>query len=482
MVVGEMPEGVDLLVIGGGPGGYVAALAAAQHGRKVVLVDADGEDGLGGICVRVGCIPSKALIELASHVHSRAAWHGRGAPAAGEGLVDLASFQSWKREVVGGLNAGVRGLLKRAGVDVRQGWFRFTRPDQGALVSNPDQPPTHLQFTSAIIATGSRPVELRDLPFDGKRIVSSTEALDLTEVPRSVAVVGGGYVGLELGTALAKLGSSVTIIEALDSLLPTMDRAIGTLISTRLEELGVEVLTNARVTGDDGSHLHVSAPDGEVELSVDLVIVAVGRIPNVDDLGLEVLGVAPGPDGRLAVGTDLLLTTRVAAIGDITPGPALAHKASAEGHVAAAVLSGHAERFEQAAIPAVVFSDPEVAQAGMTIAEAMAAGYTPDTASFPVTASGRARTMGESAGFAEYVFDAATGIVLGATIVGPHASELISETALAVEMAAHLDDLAGTIHPHPTMAELHHEAALVALGRPIHVPAARRRSVEGGAA
>ncbi len=483
MVVGEMPEGVDLLVVGGGPGGYVAALAAAQHGRKVVLVDADGEDGLGGICVRVGCIPSKALIELASHVHARAGWHERGAPAPVEDTVDMEKFQAWKREIVGGLNAGVRGLLKRAGVDVRQGWFRFTRPDQGALVSNPDQPPTHLQFKSAIIATGSRPVELRDLPFDGKRVVSSTEALDLTEVPRSVAVVGGGYVGLELGTALAKLGSSVTIIEALDSLLPTMDRAIGTLISTNLKEFGVEVLTNAKVTGDDGSHLHVSGPDGQLELAVDLVIVAVGRTPNIDDLGLEVLGVAPGTDGRLAVGTDLLLTPRVAAIGDITPGPALAHKASAEGHVAAAVLSGHGERFEPAVIPAVVFSDPEVAQAGMTAAEATAAGYTCDTARFPVTASGRARTMGESTGFAEYAFDATTGIVLGVTIVGPHASELIAEAAVAIEMAAHLEDLAGTIHPHPTMSEVHHEAALVALGRPIHVPAARRRSTsEEGAA
>lgn len=483
MVVGEMPEGVDLLVVGGGPGGYVAALAAAQQGRKVVLVDADGEDGLGGICVRVGCIPSKALIELASHVHSRAAWHGRGAPAPVDDPVDLERFQAWKDEVVGGLNAGVRGLLKRAGVDVRKGWFRFTRPDQGALVGNPDQPPTHLQFTSAIIATGSRPVELSDLPFDGRRIVSSTEALDLVEVPRSVAVVGGGYIGLELGTALAKLGSSVTIIEALDSLLPTMDPTIGTLVSTRLTELGVDVLTNSRVTNDDGTHLHVTGPDGQLDLAVDLVVVAVGRVPNVDDLGLDVLGVAPRPDGRLPVGTDLLLTPRVAAIGDITPGPALAHKASAEGHVAAAVLSGRAERFEPAVIPAVVFSDPEVAQVGMTAADATAAGHTADTARFPIAASGRARTMGESAGFAEYVADATTGIVLGVTVVGPHASELIAEAALAIEMAAHLEDLAGTIHPHPTMSEVHHEAALVALGRPLHVPAARSRprSAEGAA-
>ncbi|MFC7494255.1 MULTISPECIES: dihydrolipoyl dehydrogenase [unclassified Nocardioides] len=481
MVVGEMPEGVDLLVIGGGPGGYVAALAAAQHGRKVVLVDADGEDGLGGVCVRVGCIPSKALIELASHVRSSSAWHDRGAPALTDETVDLARFQSWKSDVVGGLNAGVRGLLKRAGVEVRRGWFRFTRPDQGALVTHPDQPPTHLQFKSAIIATGSRPVELRDLPFDGTRIVSSTEVLELDEVPPSVAVVGGGYIGLELGTALAKLGSSVTLVEALDSLLPTMSSEIGALLGKHLKGHGVEVLTNARVTGDDGTNLHLDGLDGPAKLPVDLVVVAVGRVPNTDDLGLEALGVAPGAGGRLEVGPDLLVTPRVAAIGDITPGPALAHKASAEGHVAAAVLSGHPERFEPAVIPAVVFTDPEIGQAGMTATQAAAAGHSPQTATFPVAASGRARTLGESAGFAEYVFDSDSGIVLGATIVGAHASELIGEAALAIEMAAHLEDLAGTIHPHPTMSEVHHEAALLGLGRPIHIPAARRHATRGTA-
>ncbi|MDQ6524937.1 dihydrolipoyl dehydrogenase [Nocardioides sp. LHD-245] len=481
MVVGEMPEGVDLLVVGGGPGGYVAAIAAAQLGRNVVLVDADGEDGLGGICVRVGCIPSKALIELASHVHSQSAWHGRGGPA-GAGTVDLVKFQDWKRDVVGGLNGGVRGLLKRAGVDVRRGWFRFTRPDQGALVTDPDRPPTHLQFKSCIIATGSRPVELEHLPFDGVRIVSSTETLELSELPKSVAVVGGGYIGLELGTALAKLGSAVTIVEALDTLLPTMDAKIGTLIAEHVKELGVEVLTNAKVTGDTGTHLQVDGSNGPVELDVELVVVAVGRVPNTDDLGLEALDVAPGPDGRLRVGTDLLVTPRVAAIGDIAPGPSLAHKASAEGHVAAAVLSGHSELFDPATIAAVVFSDPEVAQAGLTAVGAEEAGHPAARATFPISASGRARTMGESTGFVEYVYDQSTGVVLGATVVGPHASELIAEAALAIEMAAHLDDLAGTIHAHPTMAEIHHEAALVALGRPLHIPGPKRRGSDGGAA
>ncbi|MCW2694260.1 MAG: dihydrolipoamide dehydrogenase [Mycobacterium sp.] len=483
MVVGEMPEGVDLLVVGGGPGGYVAALAAAQLGRKVVLVDADGEDGLGGICVRVGCIPSKALIELSSHIHAQHAWHERGAPTPANETVDLVKFQGWKRDVVGGLNNGVRGLLNRAGVDVRRGWFRFTRPDQGALVTDPDRPPTHLQFKSCIIATGSRPLELKHLPFDGKRVVSSTAILDLTELPKKVAVVGGGYIGLELGTALAKLGSAVTIVEAQESLLPTMNVTIGNLIAKQLEKFGVEVITNSRVTGDTGTKLQVQTSNGSLELDVDLVVVAVGRVPNTDDLGLEALRVTPGADGRLPVDTDLLLTPRVAAIGDITPGPALAHRASAQAHVAAGVLSGRPERFDPTTIATVVFSDPEVAQAGFTAAGAAEAGYKPGIASFPISASGRARTMGESIGFAEYVYDEDTGIVIGVTIVGAHASELIAEAALAIEMAAHLEDITGTIHAHPTMAEIHHEAASVAIGRPIHVPAAKRRDTgEGGAA
>lgn len=473
MVVGEIPESVDLLVVGGGPGGYAAALEAARLGRSVVLIDAEGADGLGGVCVRVGCIPSKALIELANHTHSRAAWAERGAPSLGadQGRPDLGAFQEWKEGVVGGLNAGVRSLLKHAGVDVRSGWFRFTRPDQGSLVSHPDVPPTHLQFTSCIIATGSRPVELVSLPFDGTRVVSSTEVLALTGLPESVAVVGGGYIGVELGTALAKLGSRVSIIEAQDRLLPTMDRVVGATVAKALRSLSVEVITGTTGLRDDGTMLTVEVGEQSHDLQVDLVVVAVGRVPNTDDLGLSALRVSAGDHGLLQVGPDQLVTPRVAAIGDITPGPALAHKATAEGLVAAGVLSRQPRQFDPAVIPAVVFSDPEVALTGLSEAGAREAGYSPRTARFPVSASGRARTMGESQGFVEYLVEDSTGIVLGATIVGPHASELIAEATLAVEMGAHLEDVAGTIHAHPTMSEMHQEAALLALGTPLHVPA-----------
>lgn len=474
MVVGEMPEGVDLVVVGGGPGGYVAAIAAAQLGRQVVLVDADGADGLGGVCVRVGCIPSKALIELAHHVHDGPVWAKRGAPAVGGSDVDLAAFQTFKNDVVSGLNAGVRGLLKSAGVDVRQGYFRLTRPDQGALVTDPEAPPSHLQFASCILATGSRPMPLAVLPVDGMRIVGSTGVLDLDELPARVAVVGGGYIGIELGTALAKLGSAVTIVEAESTLLPTMDPAAGRAVTKRLKELGVTVRTSTTVTGDDGQSLRVTGSGGEEGIEVDLVVVAIGRVPNTDDLGLEAIGVAPGPRGLLEVGPDRLLTPRIAAIGDITPGPALAHKASAEAHVAAAVLSGHREVYDPRTVSAVIFSDPEIAQTGLTVQEAEAAGHTVRRSSFPVSASGRARTMGASAGQADWIVDDGTGIVLGALIIGPHATELIGEAALAIEMGAHLEDIAGTIHPHPTMSEMLHESALVALDRPVHVPRGTR--------
>lgn len=472
MVVGEMPEGVDMLVVGGGPGGYVAAIAAAQLGRKVVLVDADGPDGLGGACVRVGCIPSKAMIELADRVHGSKEWARRGAPVAANEPVDLESFQEWKSALVGGLNLGVHTLLRRAGVDVRRGYFRFTRTDQGALVADEHSPPTHLQFASCIVATGSRPIGLATLPRDGHRILDSTDVLDLAELPAAVAVVGGGYIGVELGTALAKLGSTVTIVEAEERLLPTMEHAAGAAVSKGLNQLGVDVHTSTTVLGDDGAALSVSGPSGEAKIEVGCIIVAVGRTPNTEDLGLDALGITPQPSGLLEVGPDRLLTRKVAAVGDITPGPALAHKASAEAHVAAEILSGHRSTFNPVTIATVVFSDPEVAQTGISVADAREVGVSAHKASFPVAASGRARTLGADAGMCEWTTNE-EGIVLGALIIGAHASELISEASLAIEMGAHLEDIAGTIHPHPTMSEMLQEAAMVALKRPVHVPAAR---------
>ncbi len=471
MVVGEIPDGVDFLVVGGGPGGYVAALAAARLGRRVVLVDADGPAGLGGACVNVGCIPSKALIELAGAAHNRTMWARRGVRSPGV-EIDMAAFQSWKSAVVSTLNAGVRSLLGTAGVDVRTGYFRFTRPDQG-IVERGDHPPAHIRFDSCVLATGSRPARLGVLPHDGTRILDSTDVLALDRLPASAAVVGGGYIGVELGTALAKLGVQVSIVETAASLLPTIGTSAGDLVAERLRTLGVAVRTATTVVGDDGRQLHLATADGPDAIDVEVVVVAVGRVPNTDDLGLDALRVSPDRRGLLAVGPDRLLTPRVAAIGDIVPGPALAHKASAEAQVAAEVLSGQPSRFEPLTIPSVVFSDPEVATAGLTATAARAAGYHVDVASFPLAASGRARTLDADRGAVQWVFDTASGVVLGAHIVGVHSTELIGEAALAIEMGANLEDIATTIHPHPTMSETLSEAAMVGLGHPIHVPPRR---------
>lgn len=469
-----MPSSVDLLVIGGGPGGYVAAIAAAQLGRQVVLVDAEGEAGLGGVCVNEGCIPSKALIGLAHATHDISGWSKRGLKVVGEPSVDMKEFQTWKSEVVSGLNGGVRQLLKTAGVEVRQGFFRFTRKDQGVLEFG-DAPPTHIQFKNCIIATGSRPMVIPGLPRDGKRILDSSDVLALDVLPKSIAVVGGGYIGVELGTALVQLGSKVIMIEAAERLLPALPSTLVAPVSRRLGELGVDVRVNTKVVSDNGKSLTVTSDGTEAAIDVDYVVVAIGRTPNTDDIGLEVIGVKPNARGILEVGLDLLVTSKIAAIGDITPGPALAHKASAEAHVAAEVLSGHDAKFDPTAIPAVVFSDPEIAMTGLTVDEAKEAGYQAVGSMFPMAASGRAYTLGEKAGFAQLVHTP-EGVVLGAQIVGPHASEYIAEVTLAIEMGANLQDLADTIHPHPSMSETLPEAARVGLGFPIHVSPKRQRN------
>jgi dihydrolipoamide dehydrogenase len=473
-----MPSSVDLLVIGGGPGGYVAAIAAAQLGRQVVLVDADGEAGLGGVCVNVGCIPSKALIGLAHATHDISGWGKRGLKVTGEPSVDMKEFQTWKTEVVSGLNIGVRQLLKTAGVEVRQGFFRFTRKDQGVLEFG-EAPPTHIQFNNAIIATGSRPTMSAELPHDGSRILDSSDVLSLEVLPKTIAIVGAGYIGVELGTALAQLGSTVFMIEAADRILPALPATLVAPVARRLAEIGVEVRTKTTVVSDDGKCLTVTTDGVASQIAVDYVVVAIGRTPNTDDLGLEVIGVKPNARGILEVGADLLVTPKIAAIGDITPGPALAHKASAEAHVAAEVLSGHAARFDPTAIPAVIFSDPEIAMTGLTLEEASAAGYSAQVAMFPMAASGRAFTLGDKAGFAQLVHTT-DGVVLGAQIVGPRASEYIAEVTLAIEMGASLQDLADTIHPHPSMSETLPEAARVGLGFPIHVSPKRQRNNSEG--
>jgi len=458
VVVGEIPESTGVLVVGAGPGGYVAALRAAQAGRRVTLVE---RDRVGGTCLNVGCIPSKALIAVADLYH-RAAEGGRfGIQVADR--PDWAGVQDHLRRSVTELTAGVGQLLDSAGVGVVTGTARFVGPRRVAV--HDEHGMRHLEFDDCILATGSRPATLPSLPVDGTRIVDSTGALFLAERPSSVAVVGGGYIGIELGTALAKLGVSVTVVERAERILPELDASLAAVVARRLRALGVTVRTGRSADAPTAEGLRLD--DGSV-VEAERIVVAVGRVPNSDGLGLEHAGVEPRPDGRLAVGPDRRLGRHLFAIGDLTDGPALAHKATAEAEVAVAALCGEPARFDPAAIPAVVFSDPEIATVGLTRAQADDAGLGGSAFRFPLGANARARVAGEVAGHAEVVVDDA-GTVIGVHLVGVHVSELAGEAALAIEMAATLDDLTAVIHPHPTISEAVLEAALGASGRPLHV-------------
>lgn len=457
MVVGELADSVDLLVLGGGPGGYVAAVRAAELGRSVVVVDRGGpEGGLGGACLHVGCIPSKALITMADayELTQRAAVMGLQADGA---RVDMEIFQGWKRAVVDGLANGVESLFRRHGVRHVIGSLRFNRPDRAAVIL-PDGKNQFFEFEHAIVATGSRPAVLPALPPDGQRVLTSTDALALERLPASLAVVGAGYIGLEIGMAFAKLGSRVTVIEAMDRILPTVDSSLTGPVLRSLDRLDVDLRLSSVAEQLDGHDLVYRGREETGRAPAEKVLVAVGRVPNTDDLGLEAAGVAIGPDGLIPVDEHRMATPRIAAIGDVTDGPALAHKASAEGIVAAEALSDRSTAFDPSVIPTIVFTDPEIASVGLSENEAKDVGLEVSVATAPLAASGRAATLGASDGFTRVVIDRSSDRVVGVHVVGPHASELIAEAALAIEMVASPDDLLGTIHPHPTLSEGIHMA------------------------
>jgi dihydrolipoamide dehydrogenase len=474
MVVGELAESVDLLVVGGGPGGYAAAIRAAQLGREVTLVERAGPAGLGGVCLHEGCIPSKALIEVAGAAHRARGLRDAGLRADGLS-VSLERFQAWRSELCAGLARGVGELLAHGGVRVVHGQARFNRPDRVA-VHTPEDRVRFFEFEHAILATGSRPAELAALPFDGERVLDSTGALALTAVPESVAIVGAGYIALELGTALAKLGTHVTVVEALDRVLPEVEASLTAPVLRGLRTLGVDVRLGTTVRGLHDGALVVEGREGEDRVAAARVVVAVARVPNTDDLGLRAAGVAVAPGGLIEVGEDLRAAERIAAVGDVVAGPALAHKATAEAAVAAEALSGLPAVYDARAVPIVIFTDPELASVGLGEAEAREAGLDPAVATFPLAASGRAGMLGARDGFTRIVTDVATDRVVGLHVVGPYASELAAQGALAIELMAAPGDLAATIHPHPTLSEGVREAAALVVGHPLHVagPGPRR--------
>jgi len=466
MVVGDFVNEVDVLVVGAGPGGYVAAIRAAQLGKSVVCVD---KDQVGGVCLNRGCIPSKALIS-AAHQYE-AAKHGDAMGVIAENVkLDFAKVQESKNNVINKQINGIRSLFKGNKVEFISGEAFFIS-ENVVSVSNEEEGRRY-KFNHCIIATGSRPIELKPFPFGG-RILSSTEALSLPEVPKSLIVIGGGYIGIELGQTFAKFGSQVTVLEGSASILPGFDADLTRLVARNLKKQGVEVVTEALANKADQTDRDVTVTytvKGEQkQVTAEYVLVTVGRRPNTDNIGLDTIGIKMTDRGLIEVDKQCRTSIpHIFAIGDIVAGPALAHKASYEGKVAAEVIAGLPSQVDYKVIPSVCFSDPEIASVGLSETEAKAKGIAVKVGKFMYGANGRAQTMNAADGFVKIVADEATGLVLGAHIVGAESSNMIAEMALAIEMGATLEDVALTIHAHPTLGEMTMEAAEAALGHPIH--------------
>ncbi|NOZ01531.1 MAG: dihydrolipoyl dehydrogenase [Deltaproteobacteria bacterium] len=466
--MGSLNQETEVAVIGSGPGGYVAALRLADLGKDVVLIEE--RERPGGTCLLEGCIPSKSLISAVELAES--AKKAKKLGLTFDGLAfDIDALRQWTEGVVNGLSQGVTVLLKRRGVEVLHGRARFSGPrslliDGGATV----------EFEKCIIATGSN---VAALPAGMDPTVwTSADALKLPLVPETLLVVGGGYIGLELGLVYAGLGSRVTVVEFFPRLLAGADHDLADVmigqITPRLEEVLVESRVTSVEPADGGFRVIIEHEGKTREGSYEKVLAAVGRVPNTSELGLENTGVKMDDKGLILTdGSCMTDDPDIFAIGDVTHGPMLAHKASREGKVAAEVIAGKSSQFDNRSIPAVVFTDPEIAWTGMTEREAEERGRKINVGRFPLAALGRARTLGRTDGLVKVISDPDTGLLLGVGMVGPHVSELIAEGSLALEMGATLEDLMVTIHPHPTLSESLMEAAEVAAGTTVHVGRSR---------
>ena len=458
----------DVAVVGAGTGGYVAAIRGAQLGLEVTLVEGEA---FGGTCLNYGCIPSKALIHATDVAYEADNATAMGVYADPE--VDFGEMVDWKEGVVDTLTGAVEKLCKANRVNLVEGWASFE--DEHTLsVDLNDGDTERYEFEHAIVATGSRPIEVPGFAFDGEHILSSREALALEDLPDSMLVVGAGYIGMELSTVFAKLGVDVTVIEMLDEMLPGYDRELTRPVEKNADEYGIDFEFGQAASDweatDAGVRLETETKDGETfEYEAETVVVAVGREPVTDSANLEALGVEIDENGFVETDDQCRTDTdHVFAIGDVAGEPLLAHAGSAEGEVAAAVIAGEDASMADRPIPAAVFTDPEIAMVGLSESEAADAGHETMVGEFPFRSSGRALSTGHDEGFVRIVADEGDGTVLGAQIVGPKASELIAELTLAVETGATVETVAETIHTHPTLAESTMEAAENALGHAIH--------------
>ena len=468
MVVGDFAIELDTVVIGAGPGGYVAAIRAAQMGQKVAIVE---KEYIGGVCLNVGCIPSKALIAAGHHYHD-AKYSEVFGVSTKEATLDFTKTQEWKEnQVVNKLTSGVKMLLKKNKVEILEGEAFFV-DDHSLRVMHPDSAQTY-SFNHAIVATGSRPIEIPGFKFGG-RVIDSTGGLALKEVPKKLAIIGGGVIGAELGGAYANLGAEVTIIEGTPQILPTYEKDMVKVVESDFKKKGIKIITSAmaKEAVDNGDSVTIKyAVDGkEDSVTADYVMVTVGRRPNTNDMGLEQAGVEIGERGLIPVDNQGRTNIKnIFAIGDIVAGAALAHKASYEAKIAAEAISGKKVAVDYKAMPAVAFTDPELANVGMTIKEAKDAGLNAKAYKFPFAGNGRALSLNKTEGFIRLVTTVDDDVLIGAQIAGVGASDMVSELALAIESGMNAEDIALTIHPHPSLGEIVIYASSVSLCFLIHL-------------
>lgn len=465
-------QNFDVVVIGAGPGGYVAAIRSAQLGFKTAIIE---REYMGGVCLNVGCIPSKAMI-TATHLLHKAQhnFEEMGLNIKGGISVDMKQLVKWKQSVSDKMAGGVKQLLKGNGVTILSGEANFVSSKEITVKSSAGTEKVQAKYF--VVATGSRPIEIPGFKFDEKDICSSTGALAFDEIPKRVAVIGGGYIGLEISSYLRKLGTEVTVIEAQSALLAgVVDPECAQVVTRKLTKSGIKVLYGAKAKGQKkvkgGYEVTVEINGKDEVVACDKILIMVGRRPNGDQASLKAAGINVDERGFIKVDAQRRTNvTNIFAIGDIAGQPMLAHKASHEGVLVAEVIAGQNRVYDAKTVPAVVFTDPEIASAGMTEAQAQAAGHTELLISkFPFAANGRAVSMMETDGFVKMIADKKTHVLLGVHIVGPEASNLISEAVLAIEMGARIEDLALSIHPHPTLGETMMETAEATLGHAIHI-------------
>jgi len=465
-------EQQDVVVIGGGPGGYVAAIKAGQMGMKVTCVE--GRGSLGGTCLNVGCIPSKALLN-SSHMYYEAQKHFKGFGVNVEGVsFDWGQIQKQKNDAVSGLTKGIEGLFKKYKVTYAKGWGTIKGPNE-VEVSLLDGGKDSLSTKNILIATGSEVTPLPGVPVDEERIVSSTGALSLSSVPKSMVVIGGGYIGLEMGSVYQRLGAEVTVVEYAEHIVPTMDGEVRKLFQRALQKQGMKFKLNTKVNSavrqGDQVVLEIEPSKGGAKenLTVDVVLVSAGRRPYVSGLGLDNVGISVNKRGQIDV--DDHFRTKVPsiyAIGDVIPGPMLAHKAEEDGVAAVEIMAGKAGHVNYNTVPSIVYTHPEVASVGLSEEEAKAKGLNYKTGKFSFMANSRARAVNDTEGMVKFISDKDTDKILGAWIMGPNAGELIPECVLAMEYGACTEDIARACHGHPTLSEAIKEAAMATVDRPIH--------------